>query len=112
MKSERGVKQTPMPLPRQDPKSETTRPLTGADASFDEAQIGDAGNGGSAQDVEGLAAARETDDHGIVLEGDPGIPNDISVDQIERHAAAGEEDEEREVTARPSQPVRIEEPEV
>lgn len=112
MKSERGVKQTPMPLPKQDPKSETTRPLTGADASFDEATMGDAGNGGSAQDVEGLAAARERNDPGYVFEGDPAMPNDISVDQIERHAAAADDDDEREVTARPSESVRIDEPEV
>ena len=115
MKSERGVKQTPMPLPRQDPKSETTRPLTGADASFEEASMGDAGNGGSPQDMEGLRVAKESDDPGYVMEGDPAVPLDINVDQIERHLAAGatEEEEEREITARPSEPpVRVEEPEV
>jgi len=77
--------------PEQD---ERTDELTGTDASVDEAEIGDAGNGVDpwGGDLSGLPRRFEVD---------PNDPGDILPDQIRRFARTPRFDEDRELTAQP-----------
>jgi hypothetical protein len=101
MPVDRRVLQTPMPRRQEDARSDETAEVTGSDASFREMSTG--GVGPDRPD-----AYRDTvdnDDAGLRLEADPGEAGDIAPDRIERRESrADEEEEEREITARPSEP--------
>lgn len=88
-------------------KTDTTRELTGDDASRDGAETGSAGNGASAfgADLTGEESPAPEYEEQYELEGDPGDPADIAPDKVER----GFEDpnaEDREYTARPDDEYR------
>lgn len=76
---------------------ERTVELTGADASMDEAEYGDAGNG--ADPDGGDLAGRPPQP----LEPDPADPEDILPDQIRRFPHTRRMEDESEVTARPNE---------
>lgn len=75
---------------------EVTRELTGWDATMDEADIGDAGNGADP------FGADLTGGFPIGLEAEPDQPDDIVPDRVERWPGQPA-DEDREITAQPSE---------
>ncbi len=87
-------------------KTDVTRELTGADAGRDEAESGSAGNGASRWGADRTGVRQEPEFEGQYgLEGDPGAPEDIVPDKIERGFSDPDE-EDREYTARPDDDVR------
>lgn len=88
-------------------KSDVTREVTGDDAARQDAEFGSAGNGASpyGADLTGVESPAPEYEDEYHLEGDPGDPNDISPDKVERgFEAPGEED--RDYTARPDDDLR------
>ncbi|MFN7132380.1 MAG: hypothetical protein ACK4N5_09860 [Myxococcales bacterium] len=81
---------------------ERTRELTGFDATMDEAEIGDAGNGAAPYGADLTGGMPRT------LEDEPDHPDDIVPDQIARLERVAREDDEREITAQPHEPMPIE----
>lgn len=82
-------------------QGDVTREVVGVDADMDEARVGSAGNGASPYGADFTGGYPEQ------LEAFPDQPADITPDRIERWPglpAEAEEEEEREVTARPSEP--------
>lgn len=84
-------------------RHEHTHGITGEDASMNEASIGDAGNGADP------FGGDLTEGPPVGLEGEPGHPEDILPDRIERLIVAAKEVEE--VTARSHEypPIELEE---
>lgn len=88
-----------LPVDKGSIRDDRTRELTGADASIDEAEIGDAGNG--------------ADPYGADLSGglqhieDEPAGEDIQPDEVRRFPRGSDEDErkERSITAQPNDPV-------
>lgn len=82
-------------------REERTQELTGFDATIEEAEIGSAGNGAApyGADLTG-GLPRE-------LEADPDRPSDIVPDQIDQLEIVARDEEERELTARPAEPMPI-----
>lgn len=85
---------TLLPYGRRD---DTTRELTGRDADMDEAEVGSAGNGADpfGADLQGGLP--------VDIEAEPDRPDDIVPDEIERWPGQPA-DEDRELTAQPSEP--------
>ncbi|MFL5318322.1 MAG: hypothetical protein ACJ790_01600 [Myxococcaceae bacterium] len=99
---------TPGEIGLQEPKSEETQELTGADAAPDEAEYGSAGNGADPfeADLSGAKPWLEAVEPGS--EGQDVAPDRVDrYKELERQAGAEEdeeeEDEDREITARPSE---------
>lgn len=67
-------------------KADTTRELTGEDASRDDAETGSAGNGASpfGADLTGEQSPAPEYEDEFKLEGDPGDPEDIALNEVER----------------------------
>ena len=88
---------------RRQEREEKTPEITGADATMDEATVGDAWNGANPYDADMTGGPPKS------IEDEPDDPEDIAPDHIERFASAAEEEEEQEpeLTARPheQQPV-------
>lgn len=86
-------------------QEETTRELTGHDASMDEAAVGDAGSGASPYGADFTGGLPED------IEAAPDMPSDIVPDSVEDWPEAlearEEEREEPELTARPSERMPI-----
>lgn len=82
-------------------RSETTRELTGWDATMDEAEAGDAGNGA------GPWGADFTGGRPTPIEERPDAPDDIVPDRIERWPGQPA-DQDRDVTAQPSERPAVE----
>ena len=100
MTVDRRVLQTPMPSKQEDARSDETAEVTGSDAPFREMSTGGLGP----DRPELYRDSVDNDDVGMRLEADPSNAEDISPDQIERRQVRGDEDEEeREITARPSE---------
>ncbi|MBI5548902.1 MAG: hypothetical protein HY901_33895 [Deltaproteobacteria bacterium] len=93
----RGRPQIPLlPTDKGPIREERTLPLTGHDATYDEAEFGDAGNG--------------ADWYGSELDGckpieDEAAGEDIQPDQVRLFTEVREGEEEREITARPNDQV-------
>lgn len=88
-------------------KADQTRELTGEDAPRDDAETGSAGNGASdwGADLTGEETPAPEFEEQYKLERDPGDPEDISPDHLEKgFEEPGEED--REYTARPDEELR------
>lgn len=81
-------------------QDEVTPEITGFDASMDEADVGDAGNGADVFGAD-LTGGLPTD-----IEGDPDQPEDIVPDRIERFPGQPA-DEDREITAQPNEPLPV-----
>ncbi len=77
-----------------------TREITGYDANMDEAAIGDAGNGADPYGADLSGGGFPTP-----IEDPPDQPDDIVPDEIERWPDQPA-DQDRELTARPSEPVQ------
>jgi len=82
------------PLLPAEERGEVTRELTGWDATMDEAQIGDAGNGADPWDADMTGGPPAS------LEADPSHPEDILPDREERWPGQPA-DQDVEVTAQP-----------
>ncbi len=78
-------------------EGEETREVTGRDAQVDEADMGSAGSGAS------FFGGDRSGGGPVGIEGAPDEPRDISFDEIRRMEGASDEEEEdeREITARP-----------
>lgn len=79
-------------------KADVTREVTGEDAARDDAEIGSAGNGD-------FRWGKDDIEDQYRLEPDPGHPEDLGPDQIERGVSDPDE-EDRELDARPSDHTR------
>lgn len=88
-------------------KSDHTREVTGDDAARDEAETGSAGNGASpfGADYTGVTSPAPEYEGQYRLESDPGDPDDISPDKVERGFSDPDEDDRR-YTARPDDDLR------
>lgn len=78
-------------------RDDTSRELTGRDANMDEAEVGSAGNGADPYGADLYGGLP------VGIEEDPDRPDDIVPDEIERWPGQPA-DEDRELTAQPSEP--------
>jgi hypothetical protein len=81
-------------------RGETTRELTGYDATMDEAEIGDAGNGADPWGADMTGGPRRA------MEDEPDQPDDIVPDTVSRWPGQPA-DEDRELTAQPAERQQI-----